>query len=377
MSIKNLISAELKGDRVIWAIAALLMIASLLIVYSSSGHLAHAKRGGDTEYYLIRQAGFLLLGAVLMYLCHLMHYMRYSNMAPTLILVAIPLLMYTLFFGPEINDARRWIHLPFINISFQTSDFARLALIIYVARAISGKQDYIKDFQSAFLPIIVPIIIIVGLIAPADLSTAVIIFTTCLIMMFVGRVDMRYIFLLLLCGLLVFVFLIALGQFLPGLARTSTWINRLNDFLHMPEGAFQTQQAEIAIANGGVFGLGPGNSIQRNYLYAANADYIYAIIIEEYGLWGGFIVNALYVGLFIRCTRLITRSPKTFGTMLALGVSLNIVIQALANMAVSVHLIPVAGLTLPMISMGGTSLIFTCVSIGILLSVSKYIEKMS
>lgn len=306
-----------------------------------------------------------------------MHYMRYSNMAPTLILVAIPLLMYTLFFGPEINDARRWIHLPFINISFQTSDFARLALIIYVARAISGKQDYIKDFQSAFLPIIVPIIIIVGLIAPADLSTAVIIFTTCLIMMFVGRVDMRYIFLLLLCGLLVFVFLIALGQFLPGLARTSTWINRLNDFLHMPEGAFQTQQAEIAIANGGVFGLGPGNSIQRNYLYAANADYIYAIIIEEYGLWGGFIVNALYVGLFIRCTRLITRSPKTFGTMLALGVSLNIVIQALANMAVSVHLIPVAGLTLPMISMGGTSLIFTCVSIGILLSVSKYIEKMS
>lgn len=377
MSLANRVVAELKGDRVIWMIVALLVMFSVLSVYSSTGTLAFKVKGGNTEFYLIKQVGMLSFGLLMTYLCFLLHYMNYSKFAPFLLLAAIPLLIFTLAFAPEVNDARRWIQIPVIGLSFQTSDFARLALVIYVARAISVKQEYIKDFNSAFLPIIVPIIIICGLIAPADLSTSLILFTTCMLMMFIGRVDMRYILLLLFCGVVAFTLLIAIGQLIPNLVRTQTWISRVQDFLHNSDGGYQTQQAKIAIAKGGLFGVGPGNSTQRNFLPYPYADYIYSIIIEEYGLIGGFMVISLYVLLFFRGVKLVTKSPKTFGAILSMGICLNLVIQALANMAVSVHIVPVTGLNLPLISMGGTSLLFSCIQFGILLSVSKYIEKVS
>ena len=282
--------------------------------------------------------------------------------------------MYTIAYGAEYNEARRWIAIPFVGLTFQTSDFAELSLLMYVARAISAKQEYIKDFKSAFLPIIVPILIICGLVAPADLSTSVVLFFTCICMMFVGRVALQYIGLLFLLGLALFAILLFVGITFPEVVRWETWSSRLNEFITVTDGGYQVQQAKIAIANGEWFGLGPGNSIQRNYLPSPYADFIYATICEEYGVVGGFIIISLYVLLFFRVVRLVTKSPKRFGAMLAIGISVSLIVQAFTNIAVSVHLVPVTGLTLPLVSSGGTSIVFTCISFGMLLSVSKFVE---
>ncbi|KAA3633341.1 MAG: cell division protein FtsW [Bacteroidetes bacterium] len=371
------IYAELRGDKAIWAILILLAVFSILAVYSSTGTLAYKERGGNTEAFLIKHGVILLGGIFLTYIAHMLHYTKYNRVAPVLLVLSVPLLMYTLAFGADINDAKRWIELPFVGITIQTSDFAKLALIIYVARAISAKQDYIKDFNSAFLPIIVPVLIICGLIAPADLSTAILLFLTCLFMMFIGRVALKYIGVLLLWGVVVFAFLIVLGRFYPDSVRVDTWANRMEEFMNTPDGGYQVQQAKIAIANGGVVGNGPGNSTKRNFLPSPYSDFIYAIICEEYGLIGGIVVIFLYLLLFFRVVRLVTKSPKAFGAMMAIGLSLSMVLQAFANIAVSVHLVPVTGVTLPMISMGGTSMLFTSLAFGIILSVSKYIEAVS
>ncbi len=377
MSLGTRIYAELRGDRSIWAIIAVLSIFSVLAVYSSTGTLAYRVMGGNTEAYLVKHFMIVIGGLFLTYIAHLLHYMRYSRAAPALLLLSFPLLLFTIAFGQDINEARRWIEVPFVGITFQTSDFAKLALIIYVARAISAKQDYIKDFNSAFLPIIVPVLIICGLIAPADLSTAILLFFACVAMMFVGRVALQYIALLLMLGIVVFAMLVLLGEFFPEFIRSETWVSRVRDFIDKPDGGYQVQQAKIAMANGEWFGLGPGNSIQRNYLPSPYADFIYAIIVEEYGIFIGILIIMLYVLLFFRATRLVTKSPKAFGAMLAIGLSISLVLQAFINIAVSVHLVPVTGVTLPMISMGGTSILFTCISFGMILSVSKYIESVS
>lgn len=377
MSIGTRIYAELKGDRAIWAVLAVLSLFSLLAVYSSTGTLAYKNMGGNTEAYLVKHFVILVGGLFLTYLAHLMHYTKYSRWAPVLLAISIPLLVYTIAFGADINDARRWIVVPFTGITFQTSDFAKLALIIYVARAISSKQEYIKDFQSAFLPIILPVLVICGLIAPADLSSAILLFFTCIIMMFVGRVAIQYIGLLFLLGIVVFASLILLGEFFPEIIRSDTWVSRVREFVENPKGVYQVQQAKIAMANGEWIGLGPGNSIQRNYLPSSYSDFIYAIIVEEYGILGGTAIILLYVLLFFRATRLVTKSPKAFGAMLVMGLSVSLILQAFINIAVAVHLVPVTGVTLPMMSMGGTSILFTCIAFGMILSVSKYIEAVS
>jgi cell division protein FtsW len=374
MSLLNRINAELKGDRVIWAILAVLSVFSILVVYSSTGTLAWRERGGDTEAYLFKHTMILAMGLALAYLAYLMHYRRYAKIAPILLLAAVPLLLLTIMFGAEINDARRWIVVPGLGLSFQTSDFAKLALIVYVAREISSKQDYIKDWKQAFVPIIVPVLIVCGLIAPANLSTAVLLMVVCIGMMFVGRVSLKYIGLLLLLGVVLFSALIFLGEFFPEYIRVDTWVARITDFIENPQGSFQIQQAKIAIANGEWIGNGPGNSIQRNFLPSPYADFIYAVICEEYGFVGGALIVVLYVVLFFRVTRLVTKSPKAFGAMMATGLTLLLVMQAFANIAVSVHLVPVTGLSLPMISMGGTSTLFSCLAFGMILSVSKHIE---
>jgi cell division protein FtsW len=375
MSLGNRIAANLRGDRTIWMIVAVLSIISVLAVYSAAGSLAWQARGGNTTIYLMRHSIMLAFGLFLIYLCHLMHYRRYQQMAPFLLLISVPLLALTLLFGQSINQASRWIEIPILSFSFQPSDFAKLALVLYIARALTQKQEYITSFKDAFLPIIVPVLIICGLIAPANLSTALVLFCTCIALMFVGRVSPRYIFLLGLLGIVVFAGLIALGEVYPDLVRSETWISRMQDYLHNPDGGYQVQQAKIAIARGGIFGAGPGNSVARNFLPYSHADFIYAIICEEYGLIGGVLVLGLYVMLFFRAVKLVTKSPKAFGAFLAIGLSLMLTIQALANIAVSVHLVPATGLTLPMISMGGTSMVFSSIAIGMILSVSKFIEK--
>ena len=377
MSLGTRIYAELRGDRTIWTIIAVLSIFSILVVYSSTGTLAYREMSGNTEALLVKHFMIVAGGLFLTYVAHLMHYMRYSKIAPYLLMLSVPLLLYTIAFGADINDARRWITVPFVSITFQTSDFAKLALILFVARAISSKQDYIKDFNSAFLPIIVPVLGICGLIAPADLSSAILLFFTCVSMMFVGRVALQYIGLLLLLGIVVFAMLVLLGEFFPEVVRSETWVSRVRDFVDQPDGGYQVQQAKIAMANGEWLGLGPGNSIQRNYLPSPYSDFIYAILVEEYGIFTGMLLILLYVLLFFRATRLVTKSPKAFGAMLAIGLSISLVLQAFVNIAVSVHLVPVTGVTLPMISMGGTSILFTCISFGMILSVSKYIESVS
>ena len=265
MSLGNRITAELRGDRVIWMILAVLSVISILAVYSSTGTIAYKAKGGDTEFYLLKHTVLIFGGLFLAYFCYSIHYKRYSKLAPILILLAIPLLSYTLLFEDAVNQARRWITIPIIDITFQTSDFAKLALITYIARAISAKQEYIEDFQSAFLPIIIPITIICGLIAPADLSSALLLFITCFLMMFIGRVHWKYLIMLVLMGVVLFTFLVTLGQLFPEFIRSETWISRMSEF--GTDGVYQVEQAKIAIANGEWLGLGPGNSTQRNFCH--------------------------------------------------------------------------------------------------------------
>lgn len=376
MSLANRITAELKGDRVIWAIVAILAFISILAVYSSTSYLAVAKEGGRTEFYLIKQILILGFGLLITYAFYLIHYKRFNQWAPYLVIIMAPLLIFTLAFGVEINHARRWLEIPGIGLTFQTSDFAKIAIITYVARSISAKQDYITDFQSAFLPIIIPIILTCLLIAPSNLSTALVIFVTCMTMMFIGRVAAKYIFLLMFCGIVAFAGLIVVGKVIPGMVRVDTWVERLKDFSGNSDGEeeLQVQVSKMAIANGGFIGRGPGNSTQKNFLPAAYTDYIYAVILEEYGLFGGAFIMGLFILLFFRVVRLVTVGSKTFPAILAFGLTLILVIQAFANMAVAVDLVPVTGLSIPMVGHGGTSLLFSCITFGMILSVSKHID---
>ena len=332
---------------------------------------------GNTEYYLIKQFLLLSIGLFCMYLAYRFNYMFYSKVAPILIALAVPLLIFTLFFTTGFNSARRWFTIPIINQSFQPSDLAKLALIIFIARSISKKQDVIKDFKSAFVPLIIPVILVCTLIAPADLSTAALLFTTCMLMMIIGRVSLKYVVLLAVLGIGALSLLVLLGTVFPEVIRAETWMTRVTSYLNDPDGGWQIQQSKIAIALGGVFGAGPGGSVQRNFLPESYTDFIYSIICEEYGLLGAVTIIALYVTLLYRCTKMVTRCPKTFGSILAIGLCLNVVIQAFAHMAVAVHLLPATGLTLPFVSMGGTSILFTGISLGVILSVSKYVEEYS
>lgn len=382
MNISARIAAELRGDRVIWAIVVLLAIISMVSVFSSAATLAYSERSGEVSYYLIKHGAILAFGLVMIYVCHLLAYTKFSRWAPGMLVIAFVLLLLTMFFGPVINNSQRWLQIPFVGLTFQTSDFAKLALIVFVARSIGSKQDVIKDFKSAFLPIILPVIGICVLIAINDLSSALMLFLICILMMIVGRVAMQYVLTLILMGVSVFSLMVMLGAKYPNLLpRASTWEKRMETFIN-PSAAstddrYQITKAQIAMANGGLVGVGPGNSTQRNYVPYAYADFIYAIIVEEYGVIGGIALILLYLLLFFRVVRLVTKSSKAFGAMVAFGLGLSILMQAFMNIAVNLDLVPVTGLTLPLVSMGGTSILFTCVSFGIILSVSKYIESVT
>ncbi|MCK5838240.1 MAG: FtsW/RodA/SpoVE family cell cycle protein, partial [Bacteroidales bacterium] len=328
-----------------------------------------------TEYYLFKHVGIMILALGLMYLAHLIKYTYYARISQIALYIAIPLLAYTLFFGTSYNEASRWYTLPVINISFQPSDFAKLALIIFIARLLTKKQNEIKEFKSAFVPIILPILLVCGLILPADFSTAGLLFLTSLVLIFIGRVNLKYIFGLIGISIVMMGLLIMLIYQYPDVGRFGTWKNRVEQFTgNSDEGNYQAEQAKIAIATGGIFGKMPGNSMQKDFLPHPYSDYIYAIIIEEFGLIGGFLILFMYLILLHRSIKIVIRSPRHFGAFLAIGLSLSLVFQAFIHMSVSLGLLPVTGLTLPLVSMGGTSLWFTSIAIGIILSVSRDIE---
>ncbi|HMI63748.1 MAG TPA: FtsW/RodA/SpoVE family cell cycle protein [Puia sp.] len=386
-----------KGDKVIWTAVVLLAVVSLLVVYSSTGLLAYKMYKGNTEVYLFKQFAFILVGVMIIYFAHQVNYTIYSKVAKILFLLSIPLLFYTLFFGVKLNEGSRWIRLPIINMTFQTSDLAKLALFMYLSRLLSKKQDVIKDFRTGFLPVITPVAIICVMIAPANLSTALLIGATSLMLLFIGRVSAKHLLLTIGVAAIPLVILISAAVIrhkanggttekpkVEGRSRLTvrvdTWISRVETFVYggkedNGDNNYQTNQAKIAIAKGGILGLGPGNSQQRNFLPHPYSDFIFAIIIEEYGLAGGAFIVLIYLVFLLRSIRIFRRCPFAFGAFLALGLSFTLVIQALANMAVNVNLFPVTGVTLPLVSMGGSSFLFTCLAIGIILSVARNAEQ--
>jgi cell division protein FtsW len=387
-----------RGDKVIWAVVILLALVSLLAVYSSTGLLAYKMYKGNTEIYLFKQFAFIIVGVLIIYFAHQVNYIIYARVAKILFLVSIPLLLYTLFFGVRLNEGSRWIRLPLINLTFQTSDLAKLALFMYLSRLLSKKQDQIKDFRRGFIPVIIPVAVVCLLIAPANLSTALLIGATSLMLMFIGRVSGKHLLLTIGFAMIPVMILVIAAVFRHGhnevtttktkaekhsklFARVDTWINRVETFMYgvkedNDDDNYQVNQAKIAIANGGWMGLGPGNSRQRNFLPHPYSDFIYAIIIEEYGMVGGAFIIFIYLLFLFRSIRIFRRCPFAFGAFLALGLSFTLMIQALANMAVNVNLFPVTGVTLPLVSMGGSSFLFTCLAIGIILSVARNVEQL-
>jgi cell division protein FtsW len=355
---------KLKGDPVIWVVVFVLSMISILVVYSSIGTLAF-KRSTSAESYLLKHTFMVFLGLASMWVAHKIDYRYYSKISRLALWISVPLLIYTRINGTTINEAARWITVPIINTSFQPSDFASLALIINLASMLSKKQQAIDDIKESLIPILMWCGVICGLIALTNLSTAILLFATCMLIMFIGRVPIKYLAMLVLVGLLAGAVAYKFGT------RGETAKNRILSFVNGSELPFQAKHGRIAVATGGFFGKGPGNSDQRNILPHPYSDFVYAIVIEEYGMMGGVIVVILYLILLHRGMKAAYNSERAFGGLLSAGLSFDLVCQAMVNMGVVVGLGPITGQPLPLISMGGTAMVFTGLSVGIILSVSR------
>ena len=364
--IKIWLQRNLKGDPVLWGIVILFSMISIAVVYSATGTLAYKKMGGNTEYFLMKHTGLIFVGLLFMWLAHRVDYRYYSRLSLYALLLSVPLLLFTFFMGSNINEASRWLTIPVINQTFQPSDLAKLALIAHLASMLSRRQHHVGDFRTTLMPVMIWIMVICGLIALTNASTASLLFATCLLLMFIGRVPMRQMALMVVIGVVVGGVALASGQ------RWKTVQSRLENFSDPTKKTpFQLEHSYIAIATGGVTGKGPGNSTERNILPHPYSDFIYAVIIEEYGLAGGVFVLFLYLAFLYRGLQTVVNSAGAFGGLLSAGISFSLVLQAMVNMGVAVGLGPITGLPLPLLSMGGTSLIFTGISIGIILSVSR------
>jgi cell division protein FtsW len=356
---------NLKGDPILWGIIIIFSLVSIAVVYSATGTLAYKKMSGNTEYFLFKHTSLIFLGLVFMWLAHKINYKYYSKLSLLALCLSVPLLLFAWKFGSNLNDASRWITIPVINQTFQPSDLAKLALISHLASMLSKRQMNIDSIKQTLIPLLAWCGVICGLIALSNLSTALLMFATCMLLMFIGRVPFKYISMLIVVGIISVSLAVAFGQ------RGSTAVSRVTKFLDKNEIPFQLEQSYIAIATGGIVGKGPGNSDQRNILPHPYSDFIYSIIIEEYGLIGGSIILFLYLAFLYRGMIVVARSSGAFGGLLSAGLSFSLVIQAMVNMGVAVGLGPITGLPLPLLSMGGTSLIFTGISMGIILSVSR------
>lgn len=361
--VKEWADKNLQGDKVIWAAVFGLSLISILVVYSSIGTMAY-RSSKSTEFILLKHTGHILIGLAAMWVAHRIDYRFYSRLSKIGLWISIPLLIYTFTNGVSLNDASRWIAIPVFG-SFQPSDFASLVLIINIASMLAKRQQNIDDIKESLIPILMWCGVICGLIALTNLSTAILLLITCFLIMFIGRVPVKYLAMLVLVGVLAGAMALQFG------VRGATAKNRIKAFIEGKELPFQAKHARIAVATGGVVGKGPGNSDQRNILPHPYSDFIYAIVIEEYGMVGGAVVLALYLLLLHRGMKAAYNSERAFAGLLSAGLSFDLVCQAMVNMGVVVGLGPITGQPLPFISMGGTSMIFTGLSVGIILSVSR------
>jgi cell division protein FtsW len=368
-----------KGDVYIWAIVFILSVIGILTVYSSTGNLAFTKQEGNTEFFLMRHLGFMVAGLFIMYVVHNIPFKFYSKVSNVLLVISILLLLLTLFVGYKINNAQRVI--PIFGFTFQPSDMAKVFLVMYIARYLSKKQDEVDDFK-VFLRLILVILCVILPIIPENLSTALIILTTSTLLMFIGRIKIKFILALIFTGVLAgisfygFLKFIDMNKFQH--TRLPTWERRIDSFLGLDKSGdsnYQKTQAKIAIASGGIFGKGPGNSTQRNYLPHPYSDFIFAIIVEEYGLFGGLILLLCFIGLILRALKMVVESQRSLAALIVLGIAFSTSFQALVHMGVSVGKLPVTGLTLPLVSMGGTSILFNSVAFGIILGISRHIQE--
>ena len=367
---------NIKGDRLIWAIAALLAIFSFLPVYSAASNLAYVSGNGNTFGFFVKHFMHLFLGFAIMYGVHKIPYRYFRGLSMIMIPVVLVMLVVTMLQGTTIEgaNASRWIRIPFVGMSFQTSTFAAVVLMVYVARYLSKVRDKKVSFKESILPLWTPVFLVLILILPANFSTTAIIFAMVIVLTFLGGYPLRYIGAIIGMGLIALTLFVLVAKAFPDAMpnRIDTWLSRVENFMNGEDSEedYQIEQAKIAIASGGIQGVGPGKSVQKNVLPQSSSDFIFAIIIEEYGMVGGLFLMLLYLWLLFRIVIVAQKADSVFGKLLAIGVGLPIVFQALINMAVAVELFPVTGQTLPLISSGGTSIWMTCLAIGIILSVS-------
>lgn len=367
---------HIKGDRLIWAIAALLAIFSFLPVYSAASNLAYTGGAGNTFSYFVKHFMHLFLGFTIMYGVHKVPYRYFRGLSMVMLPIVLVLLAITIVQGKTIGgaNASRWIQIPVVGMSFQTSTLASVVLMVYVARYLSKVKDKAITFKESLLALWIPVFLVLGLILPANFSTTAIIFTMVVMLTFIGGYPIKYLAAIIGAGILALVMFVLVAKAFPEAMpnRVDTWMGRIESFANGEdtESDYQIEKAKIAIASGGVQGLGPGKSVQKNFLPQSSSDFIFAIIIEEYGLLGGVFLLVMYSWLLFRIVIASQKADTIFGKLLVLGVGLPIVFQALINMAVAVELFPVTGQTLPLISSGGTSIWMTCLAIGIILSVS-------
>jgi len=362
--IKNI---NLEGDRTIWGVVLALSLSSILVVYSTAGW-----------HFLFSHITKLLLGLFAMYVVHKIKFKYFSKIGQIGFLFSLFLLVLVLLIGVSVNGASRW--LQFANLQFQPSDVAKLAILVYMARQISKQRDYLHDFKELFWHVLGPLILVCVLILPNNFSTAALVFINGLVLMFIGKIRIKFITAIIGFAFVGALTIYATAKFTPLgtkiMPRSATWVSRIDSYFVDAEGDeqtkdFQQTQALVAIQNGGMTGMGPGKSTQRNILPYSSSDFIYAIIIEEYGLFGGVLALLFYLILMFRAIRIALRVESVFGSLLTTGLMFSLVFQALINMLVSVEVLPVTGQTLPLISMGGTSIVFSCIAIGIVLSVSR------
>ncbi len=366
----------IRGDRVIWTVIIILSVVSLLSVYSSTGSLAYKKVSGDTMYYLFRQFKYIVLGLAVVVLFQAIPYRAFNRLSLLFLAVAVVLLFITLFRGQEINDANRWLAIPGTNNTFQPSEFAKFALIMYLARMLAMNQNSIDNFKGTFLKMGGAIALVCMLILPTNLSTALIIFIVSFILLFIGRVPFKYLAAMVGIGMAGLALFLLLSSAMSREGRIETWKNRIERYVTGEGDHFQADQAKVAIVRGGLLPNGPGTSTQRILLPHPYSDFIFAIIIEEYGsVIGGVFLVFLYLWLLFRTGLIVRKTKSTFGAFLAFGLALGLVFQAFINMGVTVGLLPVTGQTLPLVSMGGSSMFFTSMALGMILSVSWGVNK--
>ena len=367
---------HIKGDKTIWAVVSLLAIFSFLPVYSSSSNLAYLYGDGNTFKFLLKHLTHLILGFVILYGVHKVPYNYFKGLSVISLPIVIILLIITITQGVTIDgaNASRWVRIPIVGVTFQSSTLASVVLLTYIARYLSKIKDNTITFKESLLPLWLPVFLVLTLILPANLSTAAIIFFMVIVLIFIGGYPVKYLLIILFTSLMFLSFFIVSVKAFPNVFpnRVDTWMSRIDNFFdgEKTEADYQIEKAKIAIASGGITGLGPGKSIQKNFLPQSSSDFIYAVIVEEFGLVGSFTLMFLYMLLLFRFVIVAHKAETVFGKLLVIGVGLPIVFVALINMAVAVEIFPVTGQTLPLISSGGSSIWMTCLAIGMILSIS-------